>query len=212
MLGDGTMRIGHDSINANFKVEHGLEQKDLVFWKYKILKPWVFTEPKLSYRYDENRKKYPKSWWFRTVRHPILTRIQKQFYPNKVKVVPSNLGRTLDRLALACWVMDDGSFSHNIIDISTYSFTLAEIRELLKILSKKFSIKGSYYKDRDKGFRLYFRVSETRKLVKLIKPFVISSMRYKIGYSNWPRKDFSQNSERCSNVQSCIKRRIANKR
>lgn len=30
LLGDGTMRIGEGGKNANFKVEHGLQQKELV--------------------------------------------------------------------------------------------------------------------------------------------------------------------------------------
>jgi hypothetical protein len=48
ILGDGTLRLGERAINANFKVEQGLAQKDYVFWKYDIFQPWVFTEPKLS--------------------------------------------------------------------------------------------------------------------------------------------------------------------
>lgn len=124
LLGDGTMRIGEGAINANFKVEHCLAQKELVHAKYVILKPWVFTEPKLSYRYRENGEKYLKSWWFRTVRHPKLTIIQQLFYPESKKIVPWNIEKFLDERALAWWIMDDGSFSQGRIDISTYSFTL----------------------------------------------------------------------------------------
>ena|SRR3989338_8355346 len=184
LLGDGTMRIGEGAVNANFKVEHGLEQKELVFWKYKILKPWVFTEPKISYRYDDNGQKYQKSWWFRTIRHPILTKIQKKFYPKGKKIIPNDLANSFDELALACWIMDDGSYARSKIDISTYSFTLSEIEQLLEMLSTKFSLQGNYYRDRDKGFRMYFRKSETTKMVKLLEPYMISSMRYKIGFQS----------------------------
>ncbi|MEK7515930.1 MAG: hypothetical protein AAB555_03355 [Patescibacteria group bacterium] len=52
LLGDGTMRLGEGARNANYKVEQGLVQKSYVFWKYELLKPFVTTEPKLSYRYD----------------------------------------------------------------------------------------------------------------------------------------------------------------
>ena len=185
LLGDGTMRIGQGSINANFKVEHCLKQKDLVFAKYKVLKPWVFTEPKLSYRYNENGSKYKKSWWFRTVRHSKLTEIQKLFYFEGKKIVPRNIGMFLNSSALAWWIMDDGSYSRSAIDISTYSFTLKEIRKLLKIIKDKFSTQGKFFKDRDKGYRTYFSVSETQKLIKVIKPYIIDSMKYKIGYSNF---------------------------
>lgn len=184
LLGDSTMRIGQGSINANLKIEHGLKQKDLVFCKYEILKPWVFTEPKLSYRYNEDGSKYQKSWWFRTVRHSKLTEIQKLFYPEGIKIVPKNINNFLNKSALAWWIMDDGSYSQSKIDISTYSFRLSEIEKLMKVIRDKFSIIANYYRDRDKGYRMYFNVTETKKLVKVIEPYIIDSMRYKIGYSN----------------------------
>lgn len=185
LLGDATMRVGHDAQNANFKIEQGLQQKDFVFWKYEILKPWVFTPPKMSYRYDSQGVKYEKSWWFRTVRHPLLTNIHNQFYRNKVKIVPKEINYQLDELGIACWIMDDGSYSKsNVLDISTYSFTSKEVEKLLNVISSKFSILGKYYRDRDKGFRIYFSKTETKKLIYLIEPYVINSMKYKIGYSS----------------------------
>lgn len=80
MLGDATMRIGKKAKNANFKIDHCLEQKEYVFWKYKILKNLVLTPPQLSYRTTKEGVRYKKSWWFRTIRHPILTEIYNQFY------------------------------------------------------------------------------------------------------------------------------------
>ena len=186
LLGDGTMRIGQGAINANFKVEHGLMQKDLVISKYEILKPWVLTKPKISYRYNIDGSKYEKSWWFRTVRHSKLTEIRKTFYPNGKKIIPQAIDVWLSTPALAWWIMDDGCYSKSKIDISTYSFALAEVERLLKLINHKFSVTGKYFKDRDKGFRMYFNTTETKRLVDLIEPYVIDSMRYKIGYSRTP--------------------------
>src|SRR3989344_3950922 len=189
LLGDGTMRLGEGAINANFKVEQGLIQKAYVFWKYKILQPLVFTEPKLSYRYDIVGKKYPKSWWFRTVRHPVLTEVYQTFYTQSGfrtgrKIVPENIVTDLNPLALAVWIMDDGSYSRGKIDISTYSFTLIEIEFLRQMLEEKFNINMSYYRDRDKGYRLYCNMVETQKLIKIIRPYIIPTMMYKIGFRN----------------------------
>ena len=61
ILGDGTLQLGERGINANFKTEQGLAQKKYVWWKYKIFQPWVFTEPKISYRYRTSGEKYAKS-------------------------------------------------------------------------------------------------------------------------------------------------------
>lgn len=193
LLGDGTMRLGRNAQNVNFKVEHGLMQKEYVMWKYQILKPFVFTEPKISYRYDRNGNKYEKSWWFRTIRHPCFTEIYKEFYKgdgyrNGNKVVPIWLKDELTPLMLAVWIMDDGSFSRNKIDISTYSFSLEEIIFLQDCFDKLFDIEVKYYRDRDKGYRIYFNQNETKKLTKIISPYIIPSMMYKI--NSQPRNDW----------------------
>lgn len=180
ILGDGTMRIGKNAQNANLKIEQGLKQKDYVFWKYEVFREWVTTPPKISFRYDENRIPYEKSWWFRTIRHPKLTLFYKLFYKYGIKNVPKNIENLLDPLALAVWIMDDGSLSRNKIDISTYSFKLEEIKLLQKALFKRFALESNFYKDREKGFRMYFRQKETQKLIPLISSYIIPNLAYKI--------------------------------
>lgn len=190
LLGDGTMWLGKGGINTNFKIEHGLNQKELVFWKYEKLKNFVFTEPKISFRYTSDGTKYPKSWWFRTVRHPDLTKIYKLFYTGDGyktghKIVPNNdfLKKYLNPEALAVWIMDDGSFNNKIIDISTYCFSLEDIKRLQKFLGSRFSINPNFYRDRDKGCRIYFNRKETSTLIQIISPYFIDSMKYKIGFA-----------------------------
>lgn len=189
LLGDGTMRLGKKAINANFKVEHGLAQKDFVIWKYQILKAFVFTKPKISYRYNVKGEKYPKSWWFRTIRHPLLTEIYRRFYirdgyRNGRKIIPPDLIKDFNPLILAIWVMDDGSFQKNKINISTYSFSVSDMNLLKKCFQEKFDITMNSYRDRDKGYRIYCNKTETKKLITIIQDYVISSMRYKIGFRN----------------------------
>lgn len=183
LLGDGTLRKGAGAINVNFKVEHGLRQKEYVLWKYKIFKSWVTTGPKISYRYRENGDKYEKSWWFRTVRHPILTEFWKRFYVDGRKVVPLDIERDLNPAALAVWVMDDGSYARSKIDISTYAFTLSEIIILKKALEKNFGVNAKYFQDRDKGYRMYFNVPDSKILAMAIEPYVIPSLAYKINHN-----------------------------
>src|SRR3989338_11531756 len=145
MLGDATMRVGQKAKNANLKIDHGLEQKEYVFWKYEILKNFVTTPPKLSYRTTKEGVRYQKSWWFRTLRHPVLTEIYNQFYTTDsyrcgIKIVPGSVIDSIDSFAMAVWVMDDGSYSQGKIDISTYSFTLQEIEKICFIIKNKFNI------------------------------------------------------------------------
>ena len=187
LLGDGTMWLGKNNKNVNFKVEQGLAQKELVFWRYEILKPIVFTGPKISYRYRENGEKYQKSWWFRTISHPQLTEIYRTFYTGNGhktgrKIVPDNIEEMLDPFALANLIMDDGCYNCKSIDISTYSFLLREIKILQSALKSRYGIEIRYHKDRDKGYRMRFSVENTEKLIKVIQPYFISSMEYKLGF------------------------------
>ena len=180
LLGDGTLRVGSGAINANLKIEQGLAQQEYVWWKYHILKPFVFTGPKISYRYRENGEKYRKSLWFRTIRHQSLTAFHKRFYVNRRKIVPTDIAHDLNALALAVWIMDDGSLNRKVIDISTYSFTEAEIHLLREVLKENFGLSANYHRDRDKGYRMYFNQLETRKVIEVITPFVIPSLAYKV--------------------------------
>lgn len=186
LLGDGAMRVGRGSVNANFKVEHGLRQKAYVEWKYHILRPFVFTKPKISYRYGPTKEPYPKSWWFRTVRHPELSTIYRKFYQGESyrcgrKIIPASLKKDLTPLALAAWIMDDGSYVKGSIELSTYAFTKTEICFLQDCLRKGFSVEASLVSDRDKGYRLYCTREGTKRLIEIVCPHIIPSMHYKIG-------------------------------
>src|SRR3989338_11370472 len=165
MLGDATMRVGIKAKNANFKIDHCLEQKEYVFWKYEILKSFVTTSPKLSYRKTPEGIRYKKSWWFRTLRLPVLTEIYNQFYTTDSyrcgrKIVPDLVFENMNPFIMAIWVMDDGSYNQEKINISTYSFTLQEIEKFCNVIKRRFKITMLFYKDREKGYRMYCNKKE----------------------------------------------------
>jgi hypothetical protein len=62
---------------------------------------------------------------------------------------------------------------------------------LQESIKKVFDIGANYYRDRDKGFRMYFNQEDTKKLIKVIHPYIIPSMMYKIGFRNPVTTGFS---------------------
>ena len=66
------------------------------------------------------------------------------------------------------------------------SFSLHEINILQECLKNNFGIIAKYYRDRNKGYRMYFNQEETKKLVKITYPYIsrIPSMTYKVGIHN----------------------------
>ena len=180
LLGDGTLWQGKAAQNVNFKVEHGLAQRKYVFFKYKIFKEFVGTSPKLSFRYDFLGKRYPKSWWFRTFRHPVFMPYFCSFYKSGTRSVPKNIETLLDPLGLAIWIMDDGSSNNHrtALYLNSHGFELEEQLGLCKALRRKFFLSARVHKDGNKH-RIYIPVEDTGRLFNLVADYLLPEFLYK---------------------------------
>jgi len=102
VLGDGSLIPNWSRTNYRLRIRHSIKQQEYLLWKYRILKDWVLSVPKLYAK--------TKSLSFTTISHPELTAIAKIFYRKNRKVVPKEIASFLqDPLALAIWFMDDGN-------------------------------------------------------------------------------------------------------
>jgi hypothetical protein len=168
LLGDGYMRC---KSNAHLQITHSINQKKYVDFKYQLLKDYVLTPPK-SYKGNGGRVGYR----FFTRSLPQLTRFYRRYYKDKKKVIPRDL--QLNSFSLAVWFMDDGSKSRNSCYLNTQQFSLSDQNYLKLVLQKQFGIKPNL--DKDKIYlRLRFSVIDTKKLKKIIQPYVIPEMQYK---------------------------------
>ena len=126
------------------------------------------------------------------------------FYSTGKKVVPNKqfLDLFLTPLAIAVWVCDDGSRSGKGFKFCTNSFSKEEIQLLCDILYKKYNLKGRPNKtgfskktgkiqcnrrlDCNQPFRLqyclYIRQESMSAFIGLVKPFIVPSMHYKLGF------------------------------
>lgn len=180
LLGDGTLRRGENATNVNFKVEHGLAQKNYVFFKYRFFKEFVGTPPKLSFRHDSFGSRYPKSWWFRTFRCSTLNPYFRLFYEDGKKVIPEKVESLVEPLGLAIWAMDDGSSNNKrtAFYFNTHSFKIEDQLKLCGVLKKKFSLNARIHKDGDKH-RVYIPVEDTRVLFDIVAPYLLPEFFYK---------------------------------
>jgi len=180
LLGDGRLECRSKKSNARLRVHHGIKQKNLIFWKYKIFKELVSCPPrKIICGRDIERDKEHYSWYFHTVTMSKLGSFYNRFYKNKIKKLPKQIFEIVTPLSLAVWIMDDGCFDRNSIILNTQNFSLSENKILKEMFDKKFGFCSSINKDRNK-WRLRFRKADFKKVRKLVKPYVIPSMRYKI--------------------------------
>ena len=175
LLGDGYLRIVPGRSNAFLEINHTINQKDYVDWKYEKLKSICKTGP-VSRKGNGKRVAYR----FNTKQHPELTKFHKLFYVNNKKHIPENI--RLDPLTLAIWYMDDGSkCRESDVYLNTQQFDSKDQEKCMKMLSD-LGIKSSMNKD-----KIYKRIRIIKNSIpaffKIITPYIIPSMHYKLSYN-----------------------------
>ena len=93
------------------------------------------------------------------------------------KIIPKNL--TLEPLALAVWLMDDGGKSRRACYLNTQQFSLEDQTFLRSLLLRTFGIESKPNRDKQ-YFRLRVTTEGTKRLAKITRPYVLSCLRYKL--------------------------------
>ena len=180
ILGDGHLERLYTPTLGRLKVEHSYKQKDYVDWIYSKFSNWVRSKPKL--RIVKAWGKLRTNYGFSTYGHQILGKFQERFYERKKKIVPNDLEKDITPLGLAIWYMDDGSIKsrkHKGLFLNTQGFREDDVKRLQEVLKVKFGISSTTRKDKN-GKQIYLGGRSGEKFIALIKPHIISSMKYKI--------------------------------
>jgi hypothetical protein len=174
ILGDGYIRIIKGRNNAFLEINHSIKAKKYVDWKYEALKNICVSGPKERI-IDETRTAYR----FYTKQHKELTKLFLQFYKNGKKIIPSSL--VLDPIILAVWFMDDGSKSRKYdVYLNTQQFSLLDQKKLISKL-RKIGLRARLNKDK-KYYRVRFLKESVAQFNKIIYPYILDSMKYKLSY------------------------------
>jgi len=192
LLGDGCIKM-HGNL-ALLSIQQ--TDKELIdyLWnicnKYNIVKVEVKSLIRINNVTGKNKKIV---YYFQSLTLPYFTAIYREWYiyskrKNKnIKIIPNELEKYLTPLAIAHWVMGDGTFDkgkNQRIVLCTDCFTLDEVNILSSILLEKYNI-ISRIKSAIYGKYLIHRITMTgenrRKFHELVTPFIILSLKYRIG-------------------------------
>ena len=180
ILGDGHLEKLYTPVLGRLKIEHSYKQKDYVDWLYREFRNWMRSKPKT--RKVNVWGKLRKNYRFSTYGHRILGEFRERFYEGKKKIVPNDLEKDITPLGLAIWFMDDGSIkskSHKGIFLNTQGFRENSVIKLQKMLENKFGIESTTREEKN-GKQIYLGGESGEKFIALTKPYIISSMKYKI--------------------------------
>ena len=78
--------------------------------------------------------------------------------------------------------MNDGYIRGNSVRIAINGWNLDEIKEICNMLSGKYHIMTTIQKGaKNTGYNIYIEKNSIETLTKLIKPYMIESLTYKLG-------------------------------
>lgn len=183
LLGDSHIEKRCGNVRISLQQENSNVEYLMWLWKYlsirnycSDIKPTLLTrigkKNKLRYYYRLN------TWTFSS-----LNFLYHEFYWDKSnkKRIPYSLKTNLTPLALACWIMDDGSKVGSGLKICTNSFMYEDLVFAQEIFKQKFNLNPSIHSAGVKDqYILYFKKSEMNLLRTIVSPYIVPSMRYKI--------------------------------
>jgi len=195
LLGDGGIgRFGY------FYEKHSEKQVGYLEWKGAHFKN-ILTPKSYSCYVSKDKRSGTTIYSFslRTITHNFIKELERKFYKiingKKIKIIPNDIEKILNKQVLAIWFMDDGNtdwlYRNGIkkcqnatrqCKISSQSFTLEENKLLQKILLKKWGLKTNIRfrnKEEQKLPVLRFDCISSKKLTKILKPFATKELLYK---------------------------------
>ena len=179
LLGDGGRS------RNNFFVQHSTKQIEYALFKKELLE--LITGKVVNTRQWMTKEGYglirlePKLI-------PLTRVMVMRCYKNGIKTIAPNFLQYLTLQGLAIWFMDDGSKSFKKtrgcihgVEVTLNTYLPKEQNEILiSFFKKQWDIHWGLNKSKG-SYRLRMGTHEARKFFALIEPWIIDSMKYKIG-------------------------------
>jgi ubiquinol-cytochrome c reductase cytochrome b subunit len=183
LLGDGhaERRIKGKGTRITFYQESS--HVAYLIWLHKLLSNLGYCSPnvpKIQTRLG-SKGKIRKIIRFRTWTYSSLNWVHDIWYIDGIKKVPSIIGNYLTPLALAIWIMDDGTKLGSGLKLCTNSFSYSDCLLLSKVLFDKFKLKVSIQSAGvPNQYNLYIWKESIPLLRKIVLPYLHASMKYKL--------------------------------
>ena len=184
ILGDASISKRHSQ--ASIKFEQGYKQTEFLLHLFELFKGYCFmSKPGKRISLNGVRKGLLKSLWFKTFSHPSFTEIWNLFYfnkSNKKSIKKDLVLKHLTDKGLAYWIMCDGSIQKDLLTmvLHTQSFSYEENLLLSNELNEKFKLNSQVISHKKKYWVIKFHSNDALNLRNLIKPYIHSSLNYKI--------------------------------
>lgn len=188
LLGDGSIGRHSDRENAGefLVIAHGQRQRDYLEWKKKKLEPFIVAdEPAVAKQFGFSAHTNALRYTYHSITHPAFVEYYRMFYPTGIKRITRPILERLNEVALAFWLMDDGSFhrTRGYIHISTNAFEPDDLEVTAQWFKDEILGIAPYIHSAGREFQysLAFNRAATDRLRPLVQPHFFSPLLYKLG-------------------------------
>lgn len=179
ILSDGMLRYAAKrSKNVLLLFGQSLAHSSYVWFVFFILSHYCKSLPVCR-----PRKRGENIFWiveFATRSLPCLNEFYSLFYVNGIKVIPDNIYDLLSPVALAHVIMGDGSIQRHGLILCTDSYSVQDVVRIMNVLIIRYRLKCTLRYHRSTQSRIYISEQSMPLLRQIVKPYMCSSMLYKI--------------------------------
>ena len=181
LLSDGWLIISSKtSKNARLGFKQSIKNVPYVLFIFNQLSHYCSSFPNINKSKRVGKIYFELSFFTRSL--PCFTELYNLFYINNVKVIPKNIYDLLSPVALAQWIQGDGWFKSQGVYLCTDSYSIKDVVLLMNVLIIRYNLKCTLHKSSNKtGYRIYISRKSLDELKKIVKPYFIHSMLYKLG-------------------------------
>lgn len=180
LLGDMSIGMNKRSKNARISLIHCQKQEELFMKKVELLGEFMGNYKLYEGILDKRTEKRYPTFKGNSKAHEEFTKIYHLFYSERKKVITQEiLDKITHPIALAYWFMDDGNSDGTI---ATNGFTEQEVNLLVNWLKSFWKFDCSKQKQLN-NFVIHIKSGSRKQFDKLIKPYMVKSMYYKLKYT-----------------------------
>ena len=179
ILSDGHIALNFKGKNAYLILNQSLAKLAYVYFVFSFLNHYCQSYPKLSVSYRLGKPSHTLRIATRSM--PCITELYNNFYLNKIKIIKPLIYFDLTPIALAHWIIGDGSYTGKGLLLCTDSFKIKEVVLLMNVLMIRYNINCTILYHSKKYPRIYISKKQIIPLQKIVLPFMHKSMFYKLG-------------------------------
>jgi len=189
LLGDGY--IPNSGVNKLMRIKMKSAHREYFMFKKDILENVCSLKTFLG-ETNDRWGKVTFSDRLSTKTNPLFTQLREHMYHDGRRTVDEHVMKCLTPLGMALWYQDNGSYAkgsgYGDVILCTDAYSKTECEMMARELQKRFKHQWRVYrrvrknKDGEKlyFYRLYLRKKDHEYFFKLIDPFVVDCMKYKL--------------------------------